>query len=391
MGVIMNIGKLLQMPIETLFVAFFNATDGQDGNFEIQSRYRVTKFLPLPADSHEKTAQALTHKYGIDFVQTNATTIAATVINDKHISLDDFLNAVYEKIIVLLNKLPANYPLDEEIALAMFLLRGSADFNRSLYALDLKNPTPRYVDNIFKILLSSNNLIERLNLNFRELQPQFATGERERNTQIRINLKWFYDNVIVRYPNINKYKTDVLKINKRNLGELHAFHMFEERLIFYREKILGRELSKNEINALRQDLEFREPIEVVPENKFSLRNQKIVAFARETFADVCVGCGDQYDIKDRSFLMPRNNRYYFEVNHVIAYANDSDAVDVLDNLVKLCPVCHRALTPHRAFPDLQRHIIENMLKSRPEVGKFVSSMMPANYRSPVDYVFDSLK
>ena len=387
----MNIDQLLQMPIETLFVAFFNAADGQDGNFEIQSRYRVTKFLPLPADSHEKTAQALTHKYGIDFIQTNATTIIATVINDKHISLDDFLDAIYEKIIVLLNKLPVNYPLDEEIALAMFLLRGSADFNRGLYALDLKNPTPRYVDNIFKLLLSSDSLIERLNLNFRELQPQFAAGERERNTQIRINLKWFYENVITRYPNINKYKTGVLRVNIRNLGEAHAYHTFEERLIFYRQKILGRELTQNEINALRQDLDFRKPAEVATENKFSIRNQKIVAFARETFEDRCVGCGDQYDIKDRSFLMPRNNRYYFEVNHVIAYANDSEAVDVLDNLVKLCPACHRALTPHRAFPELQRHIIENMLNSRPEVGNFVSSMMPADYRSPVDYVFDCLK
>lgn len=391
MEIIMNIGQLLQMPIETLFVAFFNATDGRDGNFEIQSKYLKTKFLPLPVNSHKETAIALSAKYGIPFVQKSKTIIAATVINEMQISLDDFLNTVYEKIIVLLNKLPANYPLDEEIALAMFLLRGSADFNRRFYSLDLKNPTPRYVDNIFKLLLSSNHLIERLNLNFRELQPQFASGEMERNTQIRINLKWFYDNVIVKYPDINKYKTSVLKINIRNLGELHAYYTFEERLIFYRQKILGRKLSKKEINALRQDLEFREPIEIAPENKFSLRNQKIVAFARETFADVCVGCGDQYDIKHRSFLMPRNNRYYFEVNHVIAYANDSDAVDVLDNLVKLCPVCHRALTPHRAFPDLQRHIIENMLKSRPEVGKFVSSMMPANYKSPIDYVFDSLK
>lgn len=387
----MNIDQLLQMPIETLFVAFFNAADEKDGNFEIQSRYRKTKFLPLPADSHEKTAQALTRKYGIDFIQTNATTIAATVVNDKHISLDDFLNAVYEKIIVLLNKLPVNYPLDEEIALAMFLLRGSADFNRGLYALDLKNPTPRYVDSIFKLLLSSDSLIERLNLNFRELQPQFAAGERERNTQIRINLKWFYENIITRYPNINKYKTGVLRVNIRNLGEVHAYHTFEERLIFYRQKILGRELSRNEINALRQDLDFREPAEVATENKFSIRNQKIVAFARETFEDRCVGCGDQYDIKDRSFLMPRNNRYYFEINHVIAYANDSEVVDVLDNLVKLCPVCHRALTPHRAFPELQRHIIENMLGSRPEVSKFVSSMMSADYKSPVDYVFDRLK
>lgn len=391
MVVIMNVEQLLQKPIETLFVAFFNATDGRNGDFEIQSRYRVTKFLPLPINSHAQTALALTRKYGLDFVPVGQSMVVSTIINENNITLDDFLNLVYERIIVSISKLPENYPLDEEIALAMFILRGSADFNRSLYALDLRNPTLRYVDNIFKILLSSKNLMERLNLNFRELQPQHVAGERERNTQIRINLKWFYDNVICRYPDINKYKTDILRINRRNLGEVHAYHMFEDRLIFYKQKILGRDLSDNEIRALRRDLEFSENIEYVPENKFNIRNQKIVAFAREMFEDKCVGCGDIYDIADRSFVMPRNNRYYFEVNHVIAYASDSDAVDVLDNLVKLCPVCHRALTPHRAYPDLQRCIISNMLDSRPEVCNFVHSMMPAHYESPVDYVFDNLK
>ena len=391
MVVIMNVEQLLQKPIETLFVAFFNATDGRNGDFEIQSRYRVTKFLPLPINSHAQTALALTRKYGLDFVPVGQSMVVSTIINENNITLDDFLNLVYEGIIVKLSRLPDGYPLDEEIALAMFLLRGSADFVESWYAWDLKNPTLRYVNNVFKLLLSSNHLLERLNLNFRELQPQHVSGQRKRNTQIRINLKWFYDNVICKYPNINSYKTAVMRTKQADLGELRMCHSFETRMLFYINKILGRELSADKINALRRDLEFREPIEETPENKFNVRNQKIVAFARETFDDICVGCGDIYDIADRSFVMPRNNRYYFEVNHVIAYASDSDAVDVLDNLVKLCPVCHRALTPHRAHPDLQRRIISNMLDSRPEVCNFVHSMMPAHYESPVDYVFDNLK
>ena len=387
----MNVEQLLQKPVETLFVAFFNATDGRNGDFEIQSRYRVTKFLPLPINSHAQTALALTRKYGLDFVPVGQSMVVSTIINENNITLDDFLNLVYEGIIVKLSRLPDGYPLDEEIALAMFLLRGSADFVESWYAWDLKNPTLRYVNNVFKLLLSSNHLLERLNLNFRELQPQHVSGQRKRNTQIRINLKWFYDNVICKYPNINSYKTAVMRTKQADLGELRMCHSFETRMLFYINKILGRELSADKINALRRDLEFREPIEETPENKFNVRNQKIVAFARETFDDICVGCGDIYDIADRSFVMPRNNRYYFEVNHVIAYASDSDAVDVLDNLVKLCPVCHRALTPHRAHPDLQRRIISNMLDSRPEVCNFVHSMMPAHYESPVDYVFDNLK
>lgn len=387
----MNVEQVLHRPIETLFVVFFNTTMNEDGDFEISSKYIQSKFLHMPEDSHVKTALALTRKYGIQFIQRGASTIIAIVNNENHISLEHFLNLVYERIIVELSKLPEGYPLDEEMALAMFLLRGSADFNRSLYALDLKNPSISYVDNLFKLLLSSNNLIERLNLNFRELQPQQVSGEMERNTQIRINLKWFYDNVIVKYPDINAYKTAVLECKKEDLGEIHSYHMFEERMIFYRQKVLGRSLSDNEINALRQDLRFPEHIEQVAENRFNIRNQKIVAFVRETFEDKCVGCCDVYNIKDRSFKMRRNNRYYFEVNHVIAYASDSAAVDVVDNLVKLCPVCHRALTPNRAEETLQRHIIENMLNSRTEVNNFVKSMMPGTYVSPVDYVYDNLK
>lgn len=278
------------------------------------------------------------------------------------------------------------------MALALFVFRGSADFTMGFYAVDLKNPTQRYVDNFFKLLLSTDDLMSRLNLNFRELQPQFISGKALRNTQIRVNLKWYYDNV-VRVENLNEYKTSLLVKNIRNLGEIRAYGGFESRLVTYQESILGRSLTKFEIDIIRSNLEFtKREIEETPDNKFGIRNQKIVAYAREIFEDICVGCGDKYRIEDRSFKMPRNNRYYFEINHVVAYANDSKAVDVLDNLVKLCPTCHRALTPGRAYPDLQKEIIKKELASRPEVKRFVVSMMAkGSYDTPEEYVFKTLK
>ena len=112
------------------------------------------------------------------------------------------------------------------------------------------------------------------------------------------------------------------------------------------------------ISGITENRSDKRAIEETPDNKFGIRNQKIVAYAREIFEDICVGCGDKYRIEDRSFKMPRNNRYYFEINHVVAYANDSKAVDVLDNLVKLCSTCHRVLTLGRAYPDLQKEIIK---------------------------------
>ena len=193
------------------------------------------------------------------------------------------------------------------------------------------------------------------------------------------------------FPDIIPYKSRILRTKFQDLGSEKAFYSFENRIEVYREKIVGRKLTKDEIGDLRSELEFREEIGENRENQFNVRNQKIVAFARETFDDICVGCSDIYKISDRSFRMPRNNRFYFEINHVIAYASDAENVDVLDNLVKLCPTCHRALTPHRASEELQRLIINNKLDSREEVRRFILSMIGGSNVSPADFVFARLR
>ncbi|ETB64146.1 TPA: hypothetical protein DIC38_00495 [Candidatus Nomurabacteria bacterium] len=386
-----NINQLLNKPIETLLAVFFNTTKNKENNFEVCSRYRQTKFAKLPKNSYEQTAISLSNKYKLNF-NSNGKGLIISIINNNHnYDLNDFLNVVYDSIVVKLNKLPSNYLLDVEIALALFMFRGSVDFNRSFYSVDLKNPTKDYIDNFFKVLLSSDDLLSRLNLNFRELQPQYVEGRNLRNTQVRINLKWFYDNVILNFSNINKYKTDIFFKNIAKLGEIRKYNIFEERIILYKQSIFGRKLNKNEINKLRNELQFSLNDEQTKGNKFSIRNQKIVSYAREIFNDVCVGCNYTYNIKDRSFKMPRNDRYYFEINHVIAYSSDSVVVDVLDNLVKLCPTCHRALTPGRAYEELQKTIIKNMLNSRKEVSRFVDLMKPKEFKSSIDYVYKMLK
>lgn len=394
----MNTEQFLKnAPLETLLMAFFNAEIGSDGNFYIISTYRQasSKYadgINMPANSHFDTARRFSRKYGLNFYMANSTTIQSQIVNNTRLSQEQFMNMVYDAILPKLSSFTGNF--DIEMALAMFVPRGSADFTLGLYAVDIKKPNHNhsYIDNLFKLLLSTDDLMSRLNLNFREFQPQQISGTNARNPQIRINLKWYFDKV-ANIENLNEYKTTLLRSNLRNLGEVRAYNGFEGRLIFYKESVLGRKLTQLEINALRDSLGFtRNEIIAEPDNRFGIRNQKIVAYAREVFDDICVGCGHKYDIRDRSFKMPRNDRYYFEINHVIAYANDSKAVDVLDNLVKLCPTCHRALTPGRAYPELQKEIIEKELSSRPEVKRFVVSMMPKDYiGTPEAYVFDSLK
>ena len=393
----MNTEQLLRnAPLETLLVVFFNTEmDEKTGDFFVRSEYRqaTSKYaqgLILPSTSYSDTAQRLTTKYHLDFKQINKTAIRADIINNLGFGLDDFLNKVYEAILPLISD--CNYNLDYEIANAIFGLRGSPDFTYSFYVVDMLKQvkTKRYVDNYFKILLSTDELLSRLNCNFRELQPDYMRGV-QRNTQIRINLKWYYENV-AKKSILNQYKMDLMTRNILSLGDIRQYNGFEERLLTYRESVLGRELTEYEKTQIREGLKLaKHEAHLSPENVFEIRNQKIVSYARETFDDICVGCGHKYKPEDRTFKMPRNNRFYFEINHVIAYASNSHAVDVLDNLVKLCPSCHRALTPGRAFPDLQKEIIKNELESRPEVKHFVMSMMPKNYSSPVEFVYNNLK
>jgi 5-methylcytosine-specific restriction protein A len=388
----MTVDELLNGELDTLLATFFNARKNRLGDFEVSSKW-MKQLKYEGARRYDVAATNLTAKYGMQFEAIGQVEIAATIANPNHLEVPEFLESVYFAIVSKLATLPAGYPLDMEMALALFIFRGSPDTSLGMYSLDLLHEEVQsYVDNFQALLLSSDDLLSRLNLNFRDLQPQFVAGTNRRNAQVRINLKWFYENVVVPNSNLNPYKYEALKHNFKDLGEVRTYPSFENRLVFFRSKVLGRELSPSEIATLREDLKIaREDAELVDQGKFTIRNQKIIAFARETYPDVCVGCEGLYPVESRTFLMPRNNRFYFEVNHVIAYSNDSSAVDVLQNLVKLCATCHRALTPRRAHEQLQKSIIEKMLASRPEVLSFVKSMAQKTGETPLDFVFKRLK
>lgn len=378
---------ILKMPIDTLLATFFNVEE-KNANFAIVSNYRETNYMQMIPDSHKNTAERLRRKYDLPFRQVGNTKIEAIISNRNSYSLEEFRHLLYEKILQKIFITNAGTNLDREIALALFIFRGSADFIYGFYSVDLKTPSTQFLDDMYKILLSSNDLINRLNLNFREFQPQYIQGV-QRNTQVRINLKWFFDNIMVHYPDINDYKYKVLLHNHTKLGETKRYNAFIERLTIYRENVISRRLSEHEKEKMREYLNLE--ISNTDNGQTVGRNQKIVAFAREAFPDECVGCRNHYNIADRSFIMPRNGRYYFEINHVVPFANDNKKVDVLDNLVKLCPTCHRALTPGRANETLQREIIHNMLESRSEVKQFVLAMKNELFATPEDYVFNALK
>jgi HNH endonuclease. len=264
--------------------------------------------------------------------------------------------------------------LDREMALALFVLRGSVDFTRNYMAVDVKRNVENelYIDSLFKILVSSNELIKYLNLNFRELQPEFKS--KKRNTQLRLNLRWVYENILNEIGSIHPYKYDIISSNKVKIGDLPQtdtmYTTFIQRLIYYQRNVLKKELSNIEVENIRHEL-----FSVSKNDQKIQRSKKILLVVKDTTKDICSACSQKYKIADRSFIASREKRYYFEYHHVISFANNRELLDVPDNLVKLCPTCHCAMKKGRAECNYQKKLIKNILNNRKDVLDFSKSYL----------------
>ncbi|WP_081460783.1 hypothetical protein [Mycoplasma putrefaciens] len=71
----------------------------------------------------------------------------------------------------------------------------------------------------------------QLNLNFRELQPEYIDNIRKRNTQIRINLKWFVNNYFEDLKKINIYKASIITSQKELIDKLKIATNFNNSFI----------------------------------------------------------------------------------------------------------------------------------------------------------------
>ncbi len=270
-------------------------------------------------------------------------------------------------------------------------MRGSPDFKLNFYSLDLLRSvvTPKYLDNLFNLLTNLSDL-RQLNLNFRELQEQFVSGENQRNTQFRINLRYFNDRVGKKMAQVNIYKFNILKHNHLLISDKNSAQnddkTFIQRILFYTAKVLHQNKTEREIEQLRKDLGF--DYNVMIDDKVK-RNQNIVQYVRVYFPDECVACKQQYSIADRSFKYRGSERYYMEVHHCISFSADN-TLDQIDNLVKLCPACHRALTKNRADETYQRELIRQIFNNAPATKNFCLNFVE-NEQQAIDFVYERLR
>lgn len=374
--------------LEALLVAFANAKPCNTG-FVIESSYRKSKYslVELTDDVYQENNQLLCDFTGLLF-QLNGTKHQFFI--QTNISSDDFFNQIYKYIqIKRIENQISDHDFSNLILLSFFALRGSPDFKLNFYSLDLPRQivSSQYLDNLFKLLTNISDL-RQLNLNFRELQYQFIAGENERNTQFRINLRYFYDNLAKDLLKINRYKANILSrqdqlITTKNTAQ--ESKTFIERLVFYKDRVLNQQKTEREIEQLRRDLGFVYD-EMIDEKV--KRNQGIVQYVRAFFDDECVCCKNTYPLESRTFRLRNSGRFYLEVHHVISFSADR-TLDQIDNLVKVCPACHRALTKNRADETYQKQLIGEILVNAPKAKEFCLNFTDEN--NCVQFIYDRLR
>lgn len=398
--------------IKMLSFIFFNLGNqktytGENDKYEIDIAYRLSKFSEMEFSNRLATINnSLLQDYtGLSFEITTSTNKnirhSSVLINDTPYSREEFLYKVYARIEQARFLHPKRF-FEKIIASSFFIPRGSIDLNRNYFTVDVlkQNVSELYIENLLSILMSLTE-IKQLNFNFRELQPEYIEGK-NRNTQLRINLRWFYDYYRDEVESLNLYKFNLLESNRSDIllsnYSNNLSSSFIERAIFYKDKILGEQsnfekISKQQLRNIvenyREELDFDDS---QTEQSRIYRDQSLVKLARISQPDICHACHEYYPLEQRTFTVRGSNRPYLELHHVISFGADQSG-DVLENLVKLCPACHRALTPNRADEDYQKMIIDSIFRHSQDAYEYVRLFLNerANENDAIEFVYQNLK
>ncbi|MGN8491911.1 HNH endonuclease [Helicobacter pylori] len=342
------------------------------------------------------------------FNQKSVTKIKGTFVfileNDLH--LDE--NAFYKKLLNLIidndffNRSHSITLNQKRFLSGFFESRGSIDTQRNFLTLDYFFHSPLEFNKFHYLIDHFNIPSEVLNFNFRELQPEHAQGIHQRNAQFRIYLDWYLYHIGL----FNPYKVQIAehvfkttliydgiyyKLSYPPTTKYHG-NSFTEHAHFYLKNIYQQDLDDKSIEKLREQLGW------IQKSKEFKRDSKIINFYRIATPNVCSACCGDYDIKERSFLsLPlyqitqRSDSYYTEIHHVISLGKDKE-LDVLENLAKLCPTCHRALKKGASTEGFQKRLIGKILKRNKGNLEFVQLRFETDdFLTLIDKIYESLK
>lgn len=131
-------------------------------------------------------------------------------------------------------------------------------------------------------------------------------------------------------------------------------------LRYYSNNIFGRELSNNDIKALRKELNF----DSATDEKSFKRDLGLIEIIRMNTPDECACCKTT-----TTYTNKNTGKQSFEYHHVISLGKNHE-LDDENNIVKLCPTCHRALKRGAAPKQDQIAAIKKILDNRPNVKDF---------------------
>lgn len=299
--------------------------------------------------------------------------------NDININQDSFYNKLYAKIFST-----CDWIFDENLnehkksfIRGYMELRGSIDTTADYIAQDY------FYDSFFE-MKKARMLVDYLsiphnaiNINFRELQHDYYAGISTRNTQLRLNIWWYMENVGI----INGYKAEIFALSRRldlpePEGNIYYFYndnkrrrtinnILDERLNFYSSNVFGKDITENDIQKMRNELKF-------DNNPGNVRNRALVEAIKYLTPDECACCKNKYNISDRSYINRNTGRYYFEIHHVISIGKNKE-LDDENNMVKLCPTCHRILKRGSGTELEQKDLIREIFRNSPNTLYFAEN------------------
>ncbi|WP_208387494.1 HNH endonuclease signature motif containing protein [Helicobacter pylori] len=376
--------------------------------------YKSSKFVPDYEKSKARVLNALNTLSTHPIWQSNqesVTKIKGTFVfileNDLH--LDE--SAFYKKLLNLIidndffnrsHLINSMTPNQKRFLSGFFESRGSIDTQRNFLTLDYFFHSPLEFNKFHYLIDHFTIPSEALNFNFRELQPEHVQGINQRNTQFRIYLDWYLYHIGLFNPYKARiaehvFKTTLVrdgiyyKLRDRPKTEYRG-NGFIERAHFYLKNVYQQDLDDKSIEKLRERLGF------IQDSEEFRRDSKIINFYRLSTPNVCNACCDDYDIKERSFIslplyqITQNpDSYYTEIHHMISLGKNKE-LDVLENLAKLCPTCHRALKKGASEEGFQKRLIGKILKRNKDNLEFAQLRFETDdFLTLIDKIHESLK
>ncbi|MGL2737004.1 HNH endonuclease [Helicobacter pylori] len=376
--------------------------------------YKASKFTPSYEESKAQVLNALNILSKHQIWQSNQESVTKVkgtfvFILENDLNLDE--NAFYKKLLNLLidndffnrsHSINSMTPNQKRFLSGFFESRGSIDTQRNFLTLDYFFHSPLEFNKFHYLIDFFTIPSEALNFNFRELQHEYAQGINQRNAQFRIYLDWYLHHIGLFNPYKARiaehvFKTTLVNDNgyyKLSYPPTTKYHGngFIERTHFYLKNVYQQDLDDKSIEKLREQLGL------IQNSEEFKRDSKIINFYRISTPNVCSACCDDYDIKERSFLsLPlyqitqKLDSYYTEIHHVISLGKNQE-LDVLENLTKLCPTCHRALKKGASTEGFQKRLIGKILKRNKGNLEFAQLRFETDdFLTLIDKIYESLK